>query len=742
MNTPSIQKNLTSIAVGSALLSALSPAALAAEANTASLDKQDEKIETVEVIGAAAGINTIDSTATKMNISLKDTGRSVVQVSEEEISNMAASDIRDIAGYQAGFHADTSAARRNVIRGINTNIDTFVVNGLRSLQGGEAGTGSTIPSTYNLESVTFLSGADSILYGTGIAGGIVSATTKKPQEESETTLGLSTRSYAASDVGNFERNKVTVDIDSTGKLVGDDVLYRIITQVTPEGEMYQDHRTSDDKFIDASLTFKVGDNTKITPRLEYKDQEKVGGSAWTDGFYSSNFINGSLGNTTSSYGEIGNRSYYYGSPLDKGTNESKTAELHIEHLYNDKWLFNARTAYVETDSETQDLYVSTSSGLGNAIGDTTLERKWVYARSIDTYKLLDLNAEGKLMTGNLEHHLLAGVNFRDKKVKSLRNFQDNADAIGQNTISVSDPNDQTYTSMPDSLKEGDFSTTEDKELNFYLKDRINLGDLTVAVGLGYLDYDGAESNGEYKQNFTHFAYDFGAVYKVNPNMNVFASYSQSFDPVDTSDVVQYGQDGVDYQPIESDNYEVGIKGEFLENKLIASMTLFYINEKNTTARETGGDDITRLVQDSGDSFRSHGLEVNATYHITDQFSTQISYAYTDAKDISDGDGAASLQANMTPYNSLSIWNSYSLQNQPVRLALGMRSESGRYDDDEYTLPGYAEFDFGTYYETNDWDVSLVVKNLLDKNRIYTTSNWRTVSASDPRSINLDFKYRL
>ena len=153
-----------------------------------------------------------------------------------------------------------------------------------------------------------------------------------------------------------------------------------------------------------------------------------------------------------------------------------------------------------------------------------------------------------------------------------------------------------------------------------------------------------------------------------------------------------------------------------------------------------------LYQTLGENFRSHGIELSALYYFTDQLSTQVNYAYTDAHDTSgDDDGA---QSDMTPYNALTIWNSYSLANQPIRFALGMRSESSRIKQTskingyDYYYPGYAEFDAGAYYETAKFDISFTIKNLLDKNRVATVANWLTVETSDPRSFNLSVNYHI
>jgi len=725
-------KTLISLAVGSALISS---SAFAEEAS------QLEEITITETI--KEGIDADDSTATKMNLSLKDTARSVTKVSATEISDTAAKDIQEVADYQTGFKWEESSSRYIYNRGIQTKLSAFTINGQRTLSGSGS---SSVPSTYNLESVTFLNGADSILYGTGIAGGTINATTKTPQEESKTTLGFSTRSYAAGDVGYFDQNQLRFNLDSTGSLDKEgDILYRFITQQTPHGESYQDGHAEDSGYIDASLSFKVGDNTTITTRFEYKNEENEG-SNLTSGSFGDNFSNGTLDVTTNSLGEISDRSLSYGSPLDKTTFKSKTAEISIEHILNRDWLINARATIVESEQQTQALYISDSAALGNSVGDTYLQRKWFYGETYNTFYAFDMNTQGTFTIADVDNHLIAGINIGQTDIKTDSNYQSSTDALDQYVININDPDDQTYSDVPDSLTEMDFKITREREINLYLKDRISISDWTFALGLGYLSYHGEESDGTYSRNDSNLAFDTAAIYKIDENMNLFASYSQTYDPIDTSNVVQYGQDGVDYEPEESDNYEFGIKGNFFNNTLNASINLFYINTKNETYTEGSGTDKI-LYQTLGENFRSHGVEVSALYYFTEQFSTQLNYTYTDAHDTS-GDDAGD-QSDATPYNALTIWNSYSLANQPIRFALGMRAESSsikqttKLDNyDHIYYPGYAEFDFGTYYETAKWDLSFTIKNLLDENRAATTANWLTVAASDPRSFNLNFNYKL
>lgn len=721
------QKNM----LGTALLSALtiSPLAQADQQN-------NSQIEELKVIGHKDGLMQVKSpTASKMNLSFKETGRSITQLSEQQLKDLALENVRQAFDYVAGFRGNGPADRTYTARGVRTSIDNVMVDGLRSLQGGEAGTGSRLPSTFNAEATTFLRGPAGLLYGAGVGGGMINITTKKPEADSKTTLALGSRSYVT-DGSSFDSNRFTLGLDSTGALVEEDVLYRVIAQYTPDGDHFQEGRSIDEKLIDVAMTFNVGDSTRITPRIESSERERSGGSGYADGVFESNFFSGDV----STYGKPVNRSYYYGSNKDKGDNSSRSFSVLFEHELSSDWDLRLRARKNETESESLDLYISDSSGLGNSIGEDEINRKWVYAKGDDEYVLYDAAIEGKFSTGDIEHHLLLGANYRDMDVGFARKFQSNSDAVGKNTISASNPRQQLVGPVPADLMEVDLTPRNEKDTNIYLKDRISFGDFTLAAGLAYVKQEQQESRrgNSYSGEFSDTIWDIGAVYALNDDINVFATYSRSYDPVSARWITQYGQGKTNFQPVEGDNYEIGVKGDFFDKRLSSGVTLFRLERSNSTKFERI-DGVWHLTQLEGASFRSEGLEWDASLAISDQWLSNISYAFTRAYDtIGSSEGR---QASNTPKHSLAWWNTYQLTGdlEDFRLGGGVRFESDRYDGN-YILEEYVEADMGVYYDSDSINASLVLRNAFDKNRAEAGANWVTVQPNDPRSLNLSVSY--
>ena len=122
---------------------------------------------------------TKSSTVNKVNIKLKDTARSIKVLNKEFIKDINALDIGDLFDYTAGFNRNGTADRSFMSRGQSVGVNNVLMDGLKTSQGGEGGTSSRFPSTFNAESVDFLSGPSGTLYGAGSGFGLVNVNSKK-----------------------------------------------------------------------------------------------------------------------------------------------------------------------------------------------------------------------------------------------------------------------------------------------------------------------------------------------------------------------------------------------------------------------------------------------------------------------------------------------------------------------------------------------------------------------------------
>ena len=182
-------------------------------------------------------------------------------------------------------------------------------------------------------------------------------------------------------------------------------------------------------------------------------------------------------------------------------------------------------------------------------------------------------------------------------------------------------------------------------LQYYVQDKIRAGDLTIDLGWkGFKVKNKADpviqagrAAGSIKAT-DWFQPSVGVNYKVTPQAELYASYSQSTEayvaaftagPFSTT---QAGFDKIKdtLKPEASDTYEIGTR--FKSGALSATLGAYLVNFKNRQLGVTTGAGIVGnpvVLQNVG-GVRSKGIEAAASYRLGNGFNAYASYSYNDA----------------------------------------------------------------------------------------------------------------
>lgn len=116
-----------------------------------------------------------------------------------------------------------------------------------------------------------------------------------------------------------------------------------------------------------------------------------------------------------------------------------------------------------------------------------------------------------------------------------------------------------------------------RQLGSYMTARFNVtDDLNLFLGGRVVDYRVTGLNPTIRESGRFIPY-VGAVYDLNDTYSVYASYTDIFMPQDS-----WYRDSSNklLEPDEGQNYEIGIKGEYLDGRLNTSLAYFEIHEEN------------------------------------------------------------------------------------------------------------------------------------------------------------------
>lgn len=338
---------------------------------------------------------------------------------------------------------------------------------------------------------------------------------------------------------------------------------------------------------------------------------------------------------------------------------------------------------------------------------------------------IDLYTSIPFEVAKLNQEIIIGTMYnKSEKVKNNYTSSINWTTFNFNQISITEP---TYTaSYPGGLEE----TTQK---GTYLAGKISLmEDLKLISGLRVSDWEYKNENNtknrEFNNELTPYA---GLIYDLNKNHSVYTSYTSIFKPQDKK-----SSSGDYLDPVEGNNYEVGLKSEYFEGDLNTSLTLFRI-EQDGVGEDTGNvNGSLESVYEAKDGVVSKGFEIGTSGKVTDNFSLDFGLANFEAKN---ADGSKfNTNSSRTTAN---LFGKYTLND--YRFGGGLNYKSKYYTDTSYgriTQDAFITTDLMAGYKVNkNLDLQLNVNNIFDK-EYYSGIGVNSMVYGDPRNATLGMKY--
>ncbi|WNN88440.1 TonB-dependent siderophore receptor [Gloeocapsopsis dulcis] len=424
------------------------------------------------------------TTATRTNTELRDIPQSIQvlpqRVLEDQQVNRLSEALRNVSGVSVGDSFGDSLDRIN-IRGFQS--DVLLENGFR--RGSFSSRG--ISDTELIERVEVLKGPASVLYGNLEPGGVVNVVTRQPQVDPAYTVGTV--------VGSF--GLVRPSIDLTGPLDrNQQVLYRFTALYEAE-DGFRDYGQDVNRFVLApSLTWNLSDRTALTFNFSYADAERP-------------FDRGlpAIGNRVADVP----RDRLFQDPSAIIETEELSTSYRLTHNFNDNWQLRNEFRYLSVD--TFDFRIDSWT----IEDDGTLDRRW---RSNDDYYefySLQTNVVGEFATGNVQHTLLAGVDFNRSTAQGSQRRLPGDPSFFLNIFTqegdpISRPNLDDLTLVVRN------STRRANNIGLYLQDQITLTESLKLLAGGRFDiYDlqsvDSLSNTETEDTVQRFTPRIGVVYQ-------------------------------------------------------------------------------------------------------------------------------------------------------------------------------------------------------------------------------------
>lgn len=656
--------------------------------------------------------------ATRLNLSRRETPQSISVMTRQQIEDQGIQSIEDVALQTTGMTLTRGATERTTLRARGLAVSAVVVDGVPEMLNTDM-TGLNTLAMY--DRVEVLRGAAGLLQGTGNPSATVSLARKRPTAQHQVELS-----------GGLGRwNNTRAELDAGGPLNDAGTLRGRTVIAWQDTDSFRSHYHNDRRILYGTLEVSLAPNTTLSVGASY-NREINNGSTW-------------YGLPTYRDGRFLpiSRSANYTPPWTYWNKDNRSVFADLEHRWDNGWDLRLSTRASNADMDA--LYANIGRD------DTSDDIRSGFAGTSDYAQRLrgvDLNLSGPFDLLGRRHELLLGATWRNE-------FQH---STGRRATGYGFTVDQT---RPDLFGQAPAPILGDpwgdqrnrvRQHGFYLTSRLNLADPLKLILGGRLDW--YTSTDETTVEGTRYAVDgkftpyAGLVYDLNPTYSTYTSFTRIFQP-------QGGwvsRTGSVLPPVTGTNVEVGLKGEYLEGALNASVAAFKVSQTNLAA-SLASDQCAPGVpwcSEAVGEVEGRGIELEVAGQLTARWQLSAGYTYTRSKHIEATSDAAAGDRFATdqPRHLFKLFTTWQLPGglSDWRIGGGLRVQNAIHQDTgtvRIRQGGYALADLMLAWQaTSHLDLRLNIANLFD--RYYYESIARPSDGNGfgvPRSWMLTARYR-
>ncbi|NEP16794.1 MAG: TonB-dependent siderophore receptor [Leptolyngbya sp. SIO4C1] len=667
------------------------------------------------------------SAGTRTDTDILDVPQGIQVIPEAVIEDQSAGSLgdtlRNVSGVSAGRTSAGGRATTPIVRGFETS--NILRNGLRD------DTLRLSSGLSNIEQIEILKGPASVLFGAGNLGGTINLITEVPLREPRYEFDIA--------VGNNALYRSTLDLTGPFDTASHTMGYRLNLAYEAQNS-FRDFVDSEFFFTAPSLRLIDTDRSSLIVDLEYVSNVTRGTApglpaASAIGLEDNTFIEEILDGGA----ELSAEALETAGTLDIRANlgepdisrtETSVTRLgyRLQHNLSDRWRLNNEflASFQTTPRDSAVVGVGFVQERGQP-DITQLDRIYIDNPSDRTAYTLNTNVIGDFEVLGIDQTLLLGLEWsqtetRDKILQRLfLPFLSDAEPFD-----IFDPNydaSRFFSDIPGfggvDLNErvGSDSFTRVSTVGLYGQTQLDFGDSIILLLGGRLDF--ADQSFQDLANRadpspisvfdTAFSPRVGLVIKPSEDISLYASYTESFNPV-----IGRSETGEVFSPERGNQFEAGIKANLFNDRLSATLAYYRLRRSNVLTQDPANPGFQIQLGEQA----SDGVEFDLAGEILPGWNIIASYAYTDARVLEDREFPEGLRLLNVPEHAASLWTSYEIQSGDLAglgLGVGVYFQDERNGDirNPFVLPAYTRTDAALFYRRENFSAQLNFQNLFD-----------------------------
>lgn len=566
---------------------------------------QATELDMVLVVAQRAG--RVSTGATNLDLEIKETPQSISVVTQEQMEQFGADNLNDALRLATGIQVEQ----------VSTNLTQFLSRGFEVKNTQIDGVGlpngwgvvTNAMDAFGFEKLEVIRGANGLLTGVGNAAGTINYVRKRPTNQAQGHLGIT--------LGSHERRRVEMDysapFSADGRWAG-----RVVAVREDSGSYLRDFE-NDRTYLYGVVDGQIGDNGTLAFGYSWQ-QVDTSGNMWGALTLSANDGRQLEWDRSASTTQDWT---YWNSATHAGF-------VDYTHRLGENWQLKASYNYRLYDHDSQLFMGYSPTGIDPATGQGLVG--WAYRSPYETKAHLgDLTLNGRFALFGREHEAMLGAST--------------ARSEGTDWYHPTDFSGPAFGLLPGFPYAGDaipepvwgeravYTTLNQRMKRLFGATRLSLTDRFKAiVGFNWAEYqrDGADNTGAHfdqtESNLSPYA---GLTFDFTDNVLGYVNYSYIFQPQE-----QYTYDREYIDPSKGVNYEVGVKAEWLDRRLLTTLAWFSAQQEGlATYVGTRFMDGYAFGYYTGVDIDSKGFEFEATGKLGEY--TDLNFGYTQLK--MDGD---------------------------------------------------------------------------------------------------------
>jgi outer membrane receptor for ferric coprogen and ferric-rhodotorulic acid len=662
---------------------------------------------------------------TPLDMALRDTPQSVTVVTQQRIEDQGLQTVTDVVNNVVGISVNQYETNRAGFTARGFDIDNLQIDGVPTTWEQSWSSGEVASSLALYERVEVVRGATGLMTGAGNPSAAINLVRKRATSKELT-------GSAEIGIGNWNARRAQADV-STALTKDGSIRARVVGEYT-DADSWVDLLSNKSKTIYVTVEADLTPSTVLDVGFS-RQENNVKGPMW------------------------GGLSYWYTNGNQTNWDVSKTAAAgwtrwdnsynngfaNLQHSFDNGWKLEASVTRGDRRGDSQLLYLYGYADASTGVGLFPFAGAYL-TRTKQTNANLQVSGPFQLLGRKHEAafgYMVAKADFTSDRrpegaLADLGNYNNwNGAAYPEPTWGAATFYEQSVTRQDAVYGVARFSLAD--PLKLIVGSRVTNYKKTGQV----IGSDAYQVKNDHE--VTPYA---GLVYDINDTYSAYASYTSIFQPQNYKDF-----SGQTLDPVRGKAAETGIKGEFLDGRVYASLALFRIKQDNLgqeagTVSHDGG--LPEAYYVGTDGATSRGVELELNGELSRGWNASAGYSIFRAKDATGADFNS-----IYPRKLFRVFTTYNLPGQLSALTVG---GGVNYEGRTYTVdpgaPGFAsnggvieqdgftQVNLMARYDINRrLSAQLNVNNVTDKTHFGMFAAYGAITYAAPRTTSLSLKYK-